>query len=101
GGYYYLFASFDYCCRGKNSTYKIVVGRSKSITGPYLDRDRKEMMRGGGTLLLEGAKEWRGPGGQSVLLEGATSLLVFHSYHAQTGRPALQISMINWVDGWP
>jgi arabinan endo-1,5-alpha-L-arabinosidase len=101
GGYYYLFASFDYCCRGKNSTYKIVVGRSRKVTGPYFDRDRKDMMSGGGTLLLEGAKEWRGPGGQSVLLEGATSLLVFHSYHAQTGRSALQISMINWVDGWP
>ncbi|HBY62348.1 MAG TPA: arabinan endo-1,5-alpha-L-arabinosidase, partial [Solibacterales bacterium] len=54
GGYYYLFASFDFCCRGVKSTYNTVVGRAERITGPYLDRSGKPMLEGGGTLLIEG-----------------------------------------------
>ncbi len=99
--YYYLFVSFDFCCRGKDSSYKITVGRSNKITGPYFDRDGKPMMAGGGTLLLAGSGAWRGPGGQSVLLSSRSDLLVFHSYDATTGRPALQISTIVWKNGWP
>jgi len=99
--HYYLFVSFDYCCRGKESTYKIMVGRSNKIFGPYLDRDNKPMMAGGGTLLLSGSSSWAGPGGQSILLDKKSDLLVFHSYNSTTGRPALQISTIVWEDGWP
>lgn len=50
-GYYYLFVSHDYCCRGQASTYKTVYGRSKSIAGPYLDKDGRDMAKGGGILL--------------------------------------------------
>ena len=98
---YYLFVSFDLCCRGKDSTYKIMVGRSNRITGPYRDQDGKPMMEGGGTLLLEGTAAWRGPGGQSVLLDTEADLLVFHAYNGTTGRPALEISTIVWENGWP
>jgi hypothetical protein len=52
--YYYLFVSFDRCCRGKDSTYKIMVGRASEPTGPYMDRDGKPMLEGGGALLMEG-----------------------------------------------
>src|SRR5262249_46584935 len=52
GGLYYLFVSFDLCCMGAASTYRIMVGRSPSILGPYLDRTGKPMTRGGGTLVL-------------------------------------------------
>jgi arabinan endo-1,5-alpha-L-arabinosidase len=100
-GYYYLFVSFDLCCRGRDSTYNIRVGRSRNITGPYLDRDGKLMMEGGGTLLLEGTAVWRGPGGQSVLLDPTGNLLAFHAYEGTTGRPVLQISTLVWEDGWP
>lgn len=98
---YYLFVSFDFCCRGKESTYKIMVGRAKKIIGPYFDRDGKPLMTGGGTLLMAGDGAWRGPGGQSVLLDSGSDLLVFHSYSGTTGKPALQISTIVWEDGWP
>ena len=101
GKFYYLFASVDLCCKGKDSTYKMVVGRSKEITGPYKDRDGKPMMEGGGTLLMEGAGDWRGPGGQSVLLDSEAGLLVFHAYNGTTGKAALQISTMIWKNGWP
>ena len=99
--HYYLFVSFDLCCQGKDSSYKIMVGRSNKITGPYVDRDGKPLMAGGGTLLMAGTGDWRGPGGQSVLLESGSDLLVFHSYNGATGKPALQISTIVWENGWP
>jgi arabinan endo-1,5-alpha-L-arabinosidase len=102
GGYYYLFVSFDLCCRGAGSTYRTMVGRSREMTGPYLDKDGAPMMQGGGSLLLGPNQRWLGPGGESILHEQkGTDLIVFHAYDAKTGRPALQISTIAWHDGWP
>ena len=68
-GFYYLFVSFDFCCRGPQSTYNIRVGRAKKVTGPYVDRSGKDMREGGGTLVLEGEGRWRGPGHCAVLQE--------------------------------
>jgi len=67
--YFYLFASFDYCCRGVESTYNVRVGRSAAITGPYVDRDGKQMLQGGGTLLLSAYDHWRGPGHNGIYTE--------------------------------
>ncbi len=102
-GYYYLFVSFDRCCRGINSTYKIMVGRSPEITGPYTDRDGKRMDQGGGHLVLEGGERYRGPGGQSVYVDGDVYRLVYHAYDATAGgTPQLQIRDLAWTsDGWP
>ena len=99
--HYYLFVSFGFCCRGKESTYKILVGRADKITGPYLDRNGKAMMQGGGTLLMESSSAWRGPGGQSVFRDASQYLMALHSYDAQTGRANLMISTIVWENGWP
>lgn len=101
GGYYYLFVSFDLCCRGTKSTYRTMVGRSKKVTGPYVDRDGRPMLQGGGTQLLAANQRWLGPGGESVLQRREGDLLVFHAYDAVTGKPALQISTIAWTGGWP
>jgi arabinan endo-1,5-alpha-L-arabinosidase len=98
---YFLFVSFDRCCLGAESTYKIMAGKSNEVTGPYADRSGTPMMTGGGTLLLAGEGAWRGPGGQSLYRDGATDLLVYHAYSASTGRPSLQISRLLWTDGWP
>jgi arabinan endo-1,5-alpha-L-arabinosidase len=102
-GYYYLFVSFDFCCRGLNSTYKIAVGRSEQITGPYLDRKGNDMMRGGGTMVLEGSEDYAGVGHNAVLQEGDKDWLVFHAYSVKRGgRALLQIRPIIWTDdGWP
>ena len=101
GNYYYLFVSFDRCCRGANSNYKTMAGRSENITGPYVDKSGKPMMDGGGTLLLEGNDRWKGPGGESLLQDLKNDLIVFHAYDGTTGRPFLQISTLVWENGWP
>jgi arabinan endo-1,5-alpha-L-arabinosidase len=101
GNYYYLFVSFDLCCRGTKSTYRTMVGRSLHVTGPYVDADGKPMLKGGGTQLLTPNNRWIGPGGESVLQRPEGDILVFHAYDAITGKPALQISSLVWKNGWP
>ncbi|HVW10738.1 MAG TPA: family 43 glycosylhydrolase, partial [Bryobacteraceae bacterium] len=101
GGYFYLFVSFDQCCRGVRSTYRIMVSRAAKITGPYSDKNGKPMMDGNATELLAGNDRWRGPGGQSVLQDGDRDLLIFHAYDGTNGHPYLQISTIAWENGWP
>ena len=102
-GYYYLFASWDRCCRGVKSDYKIVVGRSKSVTGPYVDRAGIDMARGGGTLLLAGYDNIKGPGHNALLMEGEKDWLIHHYYDAyRNGIATLQIRPLLWADdGWP
>ncbi|GAA2806289.1 arabinan endo-1,5-alpha-L-arabinosidase [Saccharopolyspora taberi] len=103
GGQYYLFVSFDLCCRGVDSTYRIMVGRSADPTGPYLDRDGKPMADGGGTEILAGHDTIIGPGGQSVMPDSDGDLLVYHYYDATAGGDhRLGINLLGWDDqGWP
>lgn len=99
--YFYLFVSFDLCCRGTKSNYKTMVGRSRKITGPYLDATGTPMLGGGGTPVLLGNSRWIGPGGQSLRQSKEGDLIVFHAYDGKTGEPYLQISTIDWSGGWP
>lgn len=102
GDYWYLFVSWDFCCRGARSDYKVVVGRSKDVSGPYVDKDGKPMPDGGGTLIWQAATDqWRGAGHPAVFQDNGTDYLLAHSYTADRGRPRLQISTITWNDGWP
>ena len=101
-GYFYLFTSWDLCCRGPKSTYHTVVGRATAVTGPYLDRDGKALLAGGGTTVLAANSRWAGPGGETAIHgDHGEDLLVFHAYDATTGKPFLQVSTIDWKDGWP
>ncbi|APR80535.1 Arabinan endo-1,5-alpha-L-arabinosidase [Minicystis rosea] len=103
GSYHYLFASFDSCCQGANSTYKVKVGRSTKLTGPYLDRTGLDMRAGGGTLVVEGDSRWAGPGGNAVMrTTGDVWWNVYHAYDTLNGgTPTLRISELKWQDGWP
>lgn len=102
GDWYYLFVSFDLCCRGMNSTYKIMVGRSKSVTGPYVDRDGTPMMQGGGTLVLEGNDNWVALGHNAAYTFEGRDWLVFHAYEtADDAKQKLRILPMNWDEGWP
>ncbi|MFF1291764.1 MULTISPECIES: arabinan endo-1,5-alpha-L-arabinosidase [unclassified Streptomyces] len=103
GRYYYLFASYDACCSGVNSTYKIKVGRSTSVTGPYADSTGKPMLEGGGDLLLEGHGKYVGTGGQSVFRDRGRDWLAYHYYDAEDeGTPKLGLNRLSWKkNGWP
>lgn len=102
-GYFYLFASYDLCCRGAASTYNTRVGRAASITGPYVDRGGTALTAGGGTVVLVGVGRVAGPGGGSVLVDGGQYYLVHHFYDTQDdGTPTLQVRPIAWgADDWP
>ncbi|WP_186754097.1 arabinan endo-1,5-alpha-L-arabinosidase [Echinicola salinicaeni] len=101
--YYYLFVSFDLCCRGERSTYKMVVGRSEKLQGPYLDKTGMSMYNGGGTLVLEGNEDWYGVGHNAAYTFENKDYLIFHGYDAQqNARPRLFIREISWdKEGWP
>jgi arabinan endo-1,5-alpha-L-arabinosidase len=102
-GFYFLFESVDACCQGSASTYKIMVGRSADVAGPYVDRDGSLLGDGGGTLVLQGAGRWRGPGHNAILHDGDRYWNVYHSYDADNdGVPTLRISELTWSDdNWP
>lgn len=99
GEWVYLFASYDLCCKGADSTYNVRVGRARSVEGPYLDRDGKALLDGGGTPLLTGGTRWKGPGHQDV----AGDWFVHHAYDTQRGgKPHLRLKRLSWsTDGWP
>ena len=104
GGYYYLFVSWDYCCRGAKSNYRVAVGRSKSVEGPYLDREGKDMLLGGGTLFLEGDKQaFEAAGHCAAYTFGDEDIFVCHGYSiAHKGASILVQRPIVWSsDGWP
>ena len=105
GRYYYLFVSWDRCCAGLNSTYRIIAGRAEKITGPYVDKDNVAMAQGGGTQLLAGdGKRIIGPGGQGLFKDGDRWLMVHHFYDGNTpnGTSRLQVRPVTFDErGWP
>lgn len=101
-GYYYLFVSFDRCCAGAKSTYKVAVGRSKDIKGPYLDEYGLDMLAGGGSIVVAGNERYPGVGHQAVYTMDGRDLLFFHGYDMSAdGKSKLLIREIRWENGWP
>lgn len=108
GGYYWLLASYDYCCKGVNSTYYTVIARSKTPEGPYRGKDGSSMLAGGGTILLRAdlqeKQRFRGPGHPGHFLGAdGTDYVVYHAYDRENkGAPTLRIVPLKWdTDGWP
>lgn len=108
-GRYVLFLSAGSCCAGADSTYRLYVGRSDDLLGPYVDADGRDLRDGGGTLLLDATDAWLGPGHNAVARDDAgEDWLVYHAIprgnprlsNTATRRPAL-IDPITWEDGWP
>ena len=105
-GYYYLFASVGTCCEGAKSTYHTVVGRSKKLAGPYMDRQGGRMLDNHYETVIKGNDRWKGPGHNSEIItdkEGDTWLL-YHAYDAQDpekGRVMLLDKLLWDEEGWP
>ena len=102
-GKYYLFVSYDLCCRGAQSTYKVVVGRADKVTGPYLDAAGIPLMQGGGTVVVSGDDRFPGVGHCAVVQHDGTDCLVFHAYDRDHNYSSvLQTRTIEWnSEGWP
>ncbi len=109
---YWLFVSFDACCRGAESTYNVRVGRAEKVTGPYVDRDGVPLTKGGGTLVLAGTGMIAGPGHNSILSDGGRDWIVHHYVNVAEGPASpdaplaiprsLQIRPLYWTwNGWP
>jgi beta-xylosidase len=85
------------------STYKIVLGRSSSLKGPYVDKNNTPMLSGGGFKLDTGDTRWKGPGGASIFIEHDTAFCVNHAYDANNnGSPTMMIRPLYWdSNNWP
>lgn len=103
GDWYYLFVSFDLCCRGEKSTYNVVVGRSKEIYGPYFDKDGVNMIDGGGSVIVKGNGQYAGIGHCAVANFNGKDYMYMHGYDKDENyRSKLVIREISWsADGWP
>lgn len=100
-GYYYLFTSWDHCCDNPYN-YNIRVGRSTSVTGPYLDKDGKDLMQGGGTLLVEGNSSWQGPGHNAVIVTENAAYNVYHALNPSNHGSSLRVAELVFDDqDWP
>jgi arabinan endo-1,5-alpha-L-arabinosidase len=103
--FYYLFVNWGQCCRGTNSTYEVRVGRAEKITGPYLDRDGKNLADGGGSPFLQSSGRFIGPGHIGILDDGSTNGPTHFSYHyydaTSEGRSRFALGKIDWSSGWP
>lgn len=102
-GWYYLFVSWDYCCRGTQSNYRVVVGRSRQVTGPYVDDHGRRMLDGGGKAVISGdGKVYEAAGHCAVCHTSEGDIFLCHGYSIpHHGAPLLIQRRITWKDGWP
>lgn len=103
-GWYYLLGTHGTCCDGANSTYNIRVGRSKKVTGPFLDNMGIDLLKGGGKLVVGASGRHIGPGHFGLLDLGDGVQKFSCHYEAdmdRSGRSVLDIRPLLWKDGWP
>lgn len=115
-GYYYLFVNWGMCCRGVNSSYRICVGRSRTVTGPYLDMNGRDMLYGGGTLFLDSTPPYVGPGHAGIIKDNGKYWFSCHYEGIESTRRAptagaapgprraspLAVMPMHWrADDWP
>ena len=103
-GWYYLLGTHGTCCDGVNSTYNIVVGRSRSVEGPYIDNVGRDMLQGGGKMVIAAGDRVAGPGhfGRTIVDEGVEVMSChYEADFNQGGRSVLGIRPLLWKNGWP
>lgn len=103
-GWYYLLGTHGTCCDGVNSTYNIVVGRSRNVTGPYLDNVGRDMLKGGGKMVLAAGGRLIGAGhfGRYIVEEGVEKMSChFEADMDRSGRSVLNVRPLVWKNDWP
>lgn len=105
GGYYYLFGSAGTCCEGNKSTYHLTVGRSKSLFGPYLDKEGKPLLENHYTTILTGNSDVAGPGHNAEIVtdDEGHDYILYHGVRRADNNSYRLVYMdrIDWQDGWP
>lgn len=103
GGYYYLFVSYDFCCRGLKSNYKVVVGRSKDVTGPYIDKEGRKLTQGGGSLVIGQNDDFVAIGHSAAYHFDGKDYFMAHGYsRTEDGASKLFLREMTWDEaGWP
>ena len=103
GDYYYLFVSYDFCCRGLRSNYRVIVGRSKQVCGPYADRDGRLLTQGGGTPVVSSDENFVAIGHCAAYRFGDKDYFMAHGYsRSQDGASMLFLREMEWdSEGWP
>lgn len=105
GKYYYMFASIGSCCEGVKSTYQLVVGRSKSLFGPYVDKSGKDMMDNGYSVVIGSNSRFVGNGHCSEIVQDkkGNDWIFYHGVDVENpkGR-VLLLDQVKWdKEGWP
>ena len=103
-GWYYLLGTHGTCCDGVNSTYNIVVGRSRSVTGPYMDNVGRDMLQGGGKMVIAAGDRVVGPGhfGRTIIDDGVEVMSChYEADFNQSGRSVLGLRPLLWKNDWP
>ena len=103
-GWYYLLGTHGTCCDGVNSTYNIIVGRAKSVEGPYIDNVGRDMFHGGGRMVIAAGDRKTGPGhfGRTIIDEGVEVMSChFEADFDRSGRSVLAIRPLLWKNNWP
>lgn len=102
-GKFYLFVSYDRCCAGVASTYRVMVGRAEAITGPYLGKTGADLMQSGASEVQKTIGRYIGPGGEEPVSGAPGDTMIYHYYDgAAGGSSKLQVAAIHWSDdGWP
>jgi len=103
GGWVYLVVNWGACCLGLSSTYELRIGRARSVEGPFIDREGRDMGAGGGSLLMASQGTQIGPGHAAFRLrdDGAT-VMSYHFYDLERdGLPWIGEALVAWEDGWP
>ncbi|MCQ2110569.1 MAG: family 43 glycosylhydrolase, partial [Bacteroidaceae bacterium] len=103
-GWYYLLGTHGTCCDGVNSTYNIVCGRSREVTGPYVDNVGRDMLEGGGKMVLSAGNRVTGPGhfGRYIEEEGCEKMSChFEADFDRSGKSVLGIRALLWKNDWP
>lgn len=105
GGYYYLFGSAGTCCEGAKSTYRVTVGRSKNLFGPYVDKKGQLLLDNHYEVVLQCNERVAGPGHNAEIVtdDAGTDFLIYHGFKTDKPRDGRVVYMdrIDWVDSWP
>ena len=105
GGYYYMFGSAGTCCEGAKSTYRVTVGRSKNLFGPYVDKKGQLLLDNHYEVVLQRNERVAGPGHNAEIVtdDAGTDFLIYHGFKTDKPRDGRVVYMdrIDWVDSWP